>query len=439
MSTLMSALPETERTRCMENITALQLNNPVSASFSPEEMLSFITSSSNIDLSRVRNDMIKAEIEKVIETTHTSPITQGPDGRWRTSVYEGKKRRLIAKKSLDDLKLEVYCFYTGVPKEDVFKEHTIESLYPRWKAYKSLHTDAKTSIMRIESEWKNHYLDDEIITIPITQLDKLTIDIWAHKLIRDNDLTKKQYYNRTMIARQILDYAVELHLIPVSPFSQFRIDTKLFKKVSKKPSETQVFNREEQASMEALAWKDFEEKKYPVNQLVPLGMIFQFQTGLRIGELCALKHEDVDGDKLYVRRMFRAAANEIVDDTKGSFGERTVILTDKANEILKAVDERKKDLGVSNEFIFSLNDKPASYNALKDLYPSYCNKLDIISRSSHKSRKTYVSSLYDGDVNINTIRELVGHKDERTTLSCYVYDRNSDAEKKAMIQKALTY
>ena len=421
----------------MASRKSLQQKMSSSASFTPEEMLSFITSSSNIDLSRVRNDMIKAEIEKVIETTHTSPITQGPDGRWRTSVYEGKKRRLIAKTSLDDLKLEVYCFYTGILKEDVFRDHTIESLYPRWKEYKSLHTDAETSIIRIESVWKNHYLDDEIIKIPVSQLDKLTIDTWVHKLIKENNFNRKQYYNRTLIARQVLDYAVELKLIPLNPFSQIKVESKLFRKEAKKSSETQVFSREEQASMEALAWEDFEKKKHPVNQLVPLAMLFQFQTGLRIGEVCALKHEDIDGDKFTVRRMYRAATDEVIDDTKGAFGERDVILTDKAQDIIRAANERKKELGVTNEFIFSLNDKPTSYDALKKLYPSYCEKLEIISKSSHKSRKTYVSALHDGNVNINTIRELVGHKDERTTLGCYVYDRNSDAEKKNMIQKAL--
>ena len=171
----------------MAEISVLQHMMPSSASFSPQEMLSFLSANGTIDLSRVRNEMIKTQIDRLIETTHTSPITQGPDGRWRTSVYEGKKRRLIAKKSLDDLKLEVYCFYTGISKEDVFREHTIESLYPRWKEYKALHTNAKTYIIRIDSVWNNHYLNDEIIRIPISKLDKLTLDTWAHKLIKDNE------------------------------------------------------------------------------------------------------------------------------------------------------------------------------------------------------------------------------------------------------------
>ena len=167
-------------------------------------------------------------------------------------------------------------------------------------------------------------------------------------------------------------------------------------------------------------------------------MLFQFQTGLRIGEVCALKYEDIDGDKFLVRRMYRAATKEVIDDTKGTFGERSVVLTDKAMEIIEAVNDRKQELGIDNEYIFSLKDQPASYDALKDLYPSYCSKLDITNRSSHKSRKTFVSSLIDGGVNINTVREMVGHNDERTTLSCYCFDRNTDAERKNMIQNALS-
>lgn len=414
------------------------LTQPVVASFSPDQVLSYLAGSGTIDLGRVRTEMIKEEIDKVIESSHTSPIKQGPDGRWRTSVYEGKKRRLIARTSLDDLKLEVYCFYTGMPKEEVFKEHTLETLYPRWIEYKSLHTNSKSSITRIKSVWKNHYLNDEIIHIPVADFDKLTLDTWAHTLIQDGDLTRKQYYNLTIVIRQILDYAVELKLIPFNPFSLVKIDrNRMFRKIPKKKSETQVFTREEQSYMEQMAWEDFEKRKHPVNQLVPLAMIFQFQTGMRIGELCALKHEDICEDKVIVRRMYRSGSKDVIDDTKGTFGEREVVLTDKALDIIWAVVQRKREEGVVNDYLFSLNEKPASYNALRKLYPSYCKRLSIITKSSHKVRKTYISSLIDGNVNINTIRELVGHNDERVTLNNYCYDRNTDKERKKIIQAAL--
>ncbi len=409
------------------------------AFFTSDDMLSFISASGTIDLSRVRNEMIKAEIDKVIADTHTSPITQGPDGRWRTSVYEGKKRRLIAKKSLDDLKLEVYCFYTGISKEDAFKDHTLETIYPKWLDYKKIHTTAQSYINRIDSVWRNHYVGSEIITIPIDKLTKLTLDEWAHNLIIDNNLDRKQYYNITMIMRQVLDYAVELGLIPFNPFARVKVDGKrMFRKSKKKPSNTQVFSREELKDMERLAWEDFEKKNHPKNQLVPLAMLFQFQTGLRIGEVCAVKYEDIEGNKLHVCRMYRNGTDDVIDDTKGTFGDRYVFLTDKAISLLEEVDKRKNELNVNNEYIFSLDDKPLSYYALKKLYPSYCDKLGIISKSSHKARKTFISALIDGGVNLNTVREIVGHNDERTTLNCYCYDRNNDEEKRKMIQLALS-
>ena len=51
-------------------------------------------------------------------------------------------------------------------------------------------------------------------------------------------------------------------------------------------------------------------------------------------------------------------------------------------------------------------------------------------KSSHKARKTFFSAALDGGINLNTVREAVGHQDERTTLQSYLYDRSGDEEVK---------
>lgn len=43
----------------------------------------------------------------------------------------------------------------------------------------------------------------------------------------------------------------------------------------------------------------------------------------------------------------------------------------------------------------------------------------------------------DAGVNINSIREFVGHADEQTTLHNYCYDRKSQQEKLDQVEKAL--
>ena len=67
----------------------------------------------------------------------------------------------------------------------------------------------------------------------------------------------------------------------------------------------------------------------------------------------------------------------------------------------------------------------------------YCNHLNIKYRSPHKIRKTYISALIDAGVNIDTIRRLVGHTDERTTYKSYCYDRKEDKEIKEQLNDAL--
>lgn len=89
-------------------------------------------------------------------------------------------------------------------------------------------------------------------------------------------------------------------------------------------------------------------------------------------------------------------------------------------------------------YIFSVNAEPLSYYAVRKLYDRYCDMIGTIHKSTHSARKTYVSALIDGGVNIDSIREIVGHADERTTYNCYCYDRSTKKEKINLIEQALS-
>ena len=113
-------------------------------------------------------------------------------------------------------------------------------------------------------------------------------------------------------------------------------------------------------------------------------------------------------------------------------------LTSHAREIIEAARKKQEELGLPQDgYIFSVNDKPLPYQPIQYLYEQYCKRLGIVQKSSHKSRKTYISTLYDAGVNINSIREFVGHADEQTTLHNYCYDRKSQQEKLDQVEKAL--
>lgn len=136
--------------------------------------------------------------------------------------------------------------------------------------------------------------------------------------------------------------------------------------------------------------------------------------------------------------MYRLREKEIVEYTKGHREGRYVILTTEALKIINMARSYQQEHGLNDAgYIFSVNDDPMSYHSIIKMYRRYCDEIGCSRKSSHKSRKTYISALIDGGVNINTIRDLVGHADERTTYNSYCYDRKSKSERAELIEKAL--
>ena len=136
-----------------------------------------------------------------------------------------------------------------------------------------------------------------------------------------------------------------------------------------------------------------------------LQYFFQFETGVRIGELCVLRFEDVHGDYIRVQRMFRGITERSSLTQKGSYGDRDVILTREARHIIDTCRTYRLEQGLPDEgYIFSVDKEPCSYYAISDLYRKYCRKMGIQMKSSHKARKTVISALIDGNVNINSVR-----------------------------------
>ncbi len=58
-------------------------------------------------------------------------------------------------------------------------------------------------------------------------------------------------------------------------------------------------------------------------------------------------------------------------------------------------------------------------------------------KTSHKIRKTYISTLIDSGLNIDAIRRFAGHSDERTTYGNYCYNRMTDKQTEEIVENLL--
>lgn len=84
-----------------------------------------------------------------------------------------------------------------------------------------------------------------------------------------------------------------------------------------------------------------------------------------------------------------------------------------------------------------MNDKPIGYSAINKAYYNYCDHLGTVRKSTHKTRKTVISSLIDAGMNIDAIRRFAGHTSERTTYNNYCFDRRSDEKNRKLLNNAL--
>ena len=411
-------------------------------SLDPQKIVDYIVNNDMLDLGDVQNAMNKKEREELLHSHHHYRIWQAEtDSRWRTYIPDETKpqnRRLIVKSTRETLEQFLIDFYQMKLEVNQLKAHTLRTLFPEWLSYKSLHTTAQTSITRLQSDWNTHYANDPLIDIPICKLDYLTLDTWAHNLLKSKQLTRNSYYNITIIARQELAYAVERKIIKENIFSQVKIDSRLFRKVKKKPDNLQVFSKLETQQLWELAWTDF-ENRVKVYEMAPLALLFQLQTGIRIGEACCVMFEDVEERPgyIHIQRMVRRDENKVVEHTKTDYGDRYIILTSAAQKLIATARERQKELHINSVYIFSVNGKPLTERSIASLYTKYCKKMGIVQKSSHTSRRTFISALIDERVSLNSVRTAAGHANEKTTLKNYCYDRSDDTEKREKFENAL--
>ena len=309
------------------------------------ELLRYLLERDNLTLDGVVTEMTKKRKEQILQA-HPYEIFQSKDGRYRTYVKDSSLstgRRMIAKSTLQKLEDALVEHYEATNNSDAASLISLSMLYPDWIRYKALHVEA-TTIDRVKKDWKRYYADSEIINKPIRQITKLELDEWIHSMIRQYCMDKHQYGNFSLIIRQELQYAVDRGIINDNLFNYVRVDKKrVLRQEHKKTDETQVFSIKELDGICACAEKDYVGNKRPKHKLAPLAVVFLFQTGIRLGEVSALKFEDVLDDEIIIRRTVRYPRGEIIDSTKGTYGDRLVPLTPKAINIINiAKCTRKK-------------------------------------------------------------------------------------------------
>lgn len=422
-------------------------------SMSDAELLKFAIENGMLDTALVQ-EKIEMQKRKEILNKHPYSIWKGKDEKWRTYIPDENKGRKLAKRNTQEAIEEYVIKYWELNSEEetqkrVAKEVSLKKIFPDWLNYKQLHTDSTSYTKKITADWKKFYASQtDFVNMPLQKMTNLFLDEWAHGMIKKFDLTKKAYYNMTMILRQCLDYAVERGYIEENVFSCVKINTKMFRRVKKKSGESQVYTMDEEERFIKDMIRRFQDN--PKNT-APLAVMLAFEIGVRIGELCALRFSDIEGNYIHIQRQevrefekvddftMKFKCYKVVDYTKSEDGFRDIYLTETARKIIElarymnAVNREYSEEG----YIFVRKHKNINHYSIQAMILRGCNRVNMDVKTSHKIRKTYISTLIDSGLNIDAVRRFAGHSDERTTYGNYCYNRLTDHQTEEVVEGAL--
>ena len=324
---------------------------------------------------------------------------------------------------------------------------TLVQIYHDWIEWKTTPNN-QSNIRRLEASWNAYYLKEPLsqalLKKPIASITRLDLRKWAESLMQKHSPDKKKFARMFQIIDQCYEWASDEDnaIVPDNLWKKARkkLNTSLIAPTINFSDDSQVFTDDERRRIKEMVYEDLNHYAKQASS-AGLQILFLFETGLRIGECCGLKWTDIKDNRLYIRRQ--ADNLGIKEKTKTAAGYRDIPLTKEALQILEDVRAFNAAHGYTAEWIFQSNnadyDYRLSYNAADRKLRKLCARLDTVTKSPHKCRKTCISALLDSpDINNRTVQRFAGHQQLTTTFNYYNFERRSKEEQAAAIDKALS-
>jgi len=397
-----------------------------------EKLLASLINDDIISMTVVENkvkDMTKKQMKKAVteKLGHTLKIYQHNDGkRIFTKIKLYGKWKQVFGHDEDSLYTNVYKVLFGD------KNITLAELFPRFMMYRRDMKKVSPKTMKENlNDWNKYLKDTELVNLPLRELKPKDYIYLFEDITKDGKLTSKAVCNIKSLLNKMYDYAIREELVEYNPLKS--IDFKEFKYYV--PDNSDKVYTQEQRQKLLLYLKDISE---PYSLAIQL----DFQLTCRIGELKALKWENVDFENqcILIKEQalqkqelkddltFGKTSVEVVSRIKGNTekGKRSIPMTSEAKRILL----QAKEINPDGDYVFMPYGKIMLTDTFNEYLKKYCAGAGVPYYSSHKIRFSSCSTLYNKD-NLVQVSRLMGHSQVATTLH---YLRNVDKDSDMMEQ-----
>lgn len=286
-----------------------------------------------------------------------------------------------------------------------------------WYCYQGKH---------IEKFFQNIYVEDVDKQMLINFLNSIT------KNKNGKQMSQRFVQAVTCLFKNIIDLAIQEEFIGKNPFKAIRKLPKGYKTNSR----NRVLSKK--TVLKLMEVLDSSPTYKPMITLM-------LRSGLRIGEVLALRWSDIDEESgiIHVEQGLSVEYDE--DENGNLINKRYEIGDTKTVCSVRDIPVDKKVFDVLNEWRRHIESKPKlkahivekgnqdiifvnrvgdlrSYQSLRKAFKRFLvdNNLGNVPITFHRFRHTYATMLLDAGVDIDIIRDLLGHSDIQTTANIYV-------------------
>lgn len=363
-----------------------------------------------------RRDKGEGSISQRKDGSWTARIDIGvtPDGKRKIKAFYGKTENEV-KKKLREFKKEL-----AKNEYQEIKKITVSELANEWLATK-LYAVKAGSYDRIEAT-----LNNQIIPLighyQIVSVTPNDIQFVINSLI-EQEYSYSIMHKTYNAMNAFFKYACDKQYLHQTPVKNIVMP----KQKQKQKGNIEYFNDDEVSLIIQLATEQYKTGKYIYKHGYAFPLLLN--TGMRIGELLALKWESVDFDNKQIHII--ATRNQTIDrsgetkryvvadnSTKTSSGYRTIPMNQQAYECLMYF----KNLGYNNGYVMAnSNNNVVSYRNINRALSQILKKAKINHGSPHSLRHTFATKLFQNGVDAKVISDLLGHSDISITYNIYTH------------------
>lgn len=149
------------------------------------------------------------------------------------------------------------------------------------------------------------------------------------------------------------------------------------------------------------------------------GVIICLYTGLRIGELLALKFSDIDFPKaiMNISKTCHDSPNgRVIESPKTKSSNRIIPLPKPILNLIKELKSITKC-----EYLIADSNKPVPVRSYQRTFELVLKKLNIGHKGFHSLRHTFATRALECGMDVKTLSEILGHKNTSITLNRYVH------------------